>query len=221
MDDPGLGEAEHLEALRGLTRLNRVSGAAEVLWPQVRKVAERHGGGVRVLDVATGSGDVPLSLGKRAKRAGLKLALGACDISERALEVTRARALAGGQVVELIRADATAEALPSGYDVVTCSLFLHHLDEAGAERVLRNMGRAAGRMVLVSDLRRSRRGLGLAWAASRVLSRSRVVHVDAVRSVRGAFSVEEMQGLAMGAGLAGASVTRVWPQRMLLCWERA
>jgi hypothetical protein len=47
--------------------------------------------------------------------------------------------------------DALGDALPTGYDVVSCSLFLHHLDGSDAVDLLRRMGAAAGRLVLVDD----------------------------------------------------------------------
>ena len=54
----------------------------------------------------------------------------------------------------------------------------------------------------------------------RVLSRSPVVHVDGPRSARAAWTVTELRGLAERAGLAGASVERRLPCRMLLDWSR-
>src|SRR5438093_515405 len=79
------------------------------------------------------------------------------------------------------------EPLPSEYDAVVSSLFLHHLTEEQAIELLRRMG-TAGQMVLVNDLVRSRTGYLLAWMGTRLLSRSEVVHFDGPRSVEGAFT---------------------------------
>ena len=78
----------------------------------------------------------------------------------------------------------------------------------------------ARRAVLVSDLSRSRAGHFFAWAGCRLLSRSRVFHVDGTRSVKAAFTPEEARGLAAHAGLDGARVTTHWPQRWLMNWTR-
>src|SRR6476660_5572180 len=87
MDDPGLDPGEHRRALAGLARLNRVSGSADVLWPAVAKFARRASPGraVRVLDVATGAADVPVGLWRKAKAAGIPLAVDGCDISPTAV----------------------------------------------------------------------------------------------------------------------------------------
>jgi 2-polyprenyl-3-methyl-5-hydroxy-6-metoxy-1,4-benzoquinol methylase len=110
--------------------------------------------------------------------------------------------------------------LPNDFDVVMCSLFLHHLSNDDALTLLRRMAAATRCLGLVSDLRRSAYGLFLAYSASRVLSRSKVVHVDAVRSVRGAFTKSELQHLAAEAGLENATVANRWPARMLLRWGK-
>ncbi|MBX9582367.1 MAG: hypothetical protein K2X87_18855, partial [Gemmataceae bacterium] len=71
MDDPGLDPAEHRRALAALARINRWSRSAAVIWRPIRDFARSAGRPVRVLDVATGGGDVPKALAEKARRAGL------------------------------------------------------------------------------------------------------------------------------------------------------
>lgn len=226
MDDPGLDPVEHSAALRGLARLNRVAQSDAILWGGVRAEAARRrregrGEPLTLLDIATGSGDLPLSLARRAAGSGLGLDLHACDLSDTALAEANARARALGVALVAWRQDAVREPFERRFDVVTCSLFLHHLHEDDAVTFLRNAAAAvaAGGVLLVSDLRREPAGLGVAWAASRLVTRSRVVHVDAVRSVRGAYTPEEVGRLAERAGLRGARIRRRRPWRMLLSWR--
>lgn len=217
MDDPALPADEHRRALAGLARLNAWSNSVGVLWPAVRKLAGELGRPVKVLDVATGSGDVPLGLWKRA---GAKLELSACDISAVALDAAETRSGAAGASVNYFRADALAEPLPTGFDIVVCSLFLHHLSDDDAVTLLARLAAATERLVLVNDLSRSRWNLGLVWTATRLVTRSRVVRVDGPLSVRAAFTRSEAAALAMRAGLAGATVTGRFPCRWLLTWRK-
>jgi 2-polyprenyl-3-methyl-5-hydroxy-6-metoxy-1,4-benzoquinol methylase len=220
MDQPGLDPATHHRALQGLARINRWSRSAAALWPAVAGAAARAGRPVRVLDVATGAGDVPVGLWKRAMRAGLPVEIAGCDISPTALEHAQQRATAAGAGIEFFRHDVLAEPLPGGWDVITCSLFLHHLSDDEAAAVLKRMRDAAGTTVTVSDLLRSPAGYLLAWAGTRLLTRSWVVHTDGPLSVRAAFTVDEVRRLADAAGLGGAQVTTRWPCRFLLTWSR-
>jgi 2-polyprenyl-3-methyl-5-hydroxy-6-metoxy-1,4-benzoquinol methylase len=222
MDQPDLCPRAHTHALTGLARINLLSGAAGTLF---RPLAELHrrlaAPRLRVLDVATGGGDVPLRLWRMADRAGLDWRISGCDRSPVAVEHARAAALQGGATVHFFTHDALAAPLPGAYDAVLCSLFLHHLDENKGDLLLRSLARPEGgppRLVLVSDLNRTRMGLWLAWLATRVLTRSPVVHTDGPRSVEAAFTPMEALSLAARAGLTGATVRRVWPFRWLLSW---
>ena len=220
MDDPELDPERHGQALRGLARLNRICGADRIPWQALRDWAGDAPTPLSVLDIATGSGDVPLGLAARARRSGLELGLHGCDVSPVALEHARIQARAAGVSFECFTQDAIRDPFPRRYDVVTCNLFLHHLDEEDAVRLLENAADACSGLLLVSDLRRDPLGLLLAAAGSRVFSRSRVVHVDAVKSVRAAYTIEEFAALARRAGLDGCSIRPRFPRRMLLEWRR-
>ena len=91
MDDPAIDAGEHQRALLGLARLNRLSRATQILWPAVREVAQRRGGTVSLLDIATGAGDLPIALAQRAAATGISLAVHACDCSAVAVDHARSR----------------------------------------------------------------------------------------------------------------------------------
>jgi 2-polyprenyl-3-methyl-5-hydroxy-6-metoxy-1,4-benzoquinol methylase len=216
MDDPAIDPAEHRRALVGLARLNRFSNSAGVLWPALAKLARELNRPLRVLDAATGSGDVPKQLLARAKRAGVVLEVSACDLSLTA--VAEASREPGG--VEFFAHDVLHAPLPTGFDAVTCSLFLHHLSEDEAVVLLTNIENAARHLILVNDLARSRFNYCAVWVATRILTRSPVVRFDGPASVRSAFTAKEALALAGRARLAGARVESRFPCRFLLSWRR-
>jgi 2-polyprenyl-3-methyl-5-hydroxy-6-metoxy-1,4-benzoquinol methylase len=221
MDQPGLDRQEHFEALRGLDRINRISRSAGTLWPRIRSLARKSSGRpVRVLDVATGGGDVPIRLWQLARAAGPPVQIDGCDRSADAVAYAQQQAKEKGAPVGFFTCDALEDDLPAGYDVLTCSLFLHHLAHDQAVLFLRRMASAAGRLVLVNDLVRSTGGYLVAYLGTRVLTPSPIVHVDGVRSVEGAFTIPEVRALAREAGLRGARVIWRWPFRYLLSWRR-
>jgi SAM-dependent methyltransferase len=221
MDQPGLDPRRHAAALRDLARINFWSRSAGILWPPLAALARRLGAArLRVLDLASGGGDVAIRLWRRARRAGMDFHVEGRDLSPVAVQHARAEAARQGADVPFEVGDALGGPLPSGFDAVISSLFLHHLDDEQAVAFLRRMADAAGRLVLVNDLARGRAGLALAHVGTRLLSRSPVVHVDGPRSVEGAFTPAEALALAEKAGLHGAAVARRWPCRFLLTWER-
>lgn len=222
MDDPALDAAAHRHALAGLARINAFSRAGAALWTPTRNLL-----GPRrqasLLDVAVGSGDVLINLVQRAKRDGVTIAPQAVDISAEALAATTERAQAAGIGLVTHRRDVVREGLglpDASVDAVICSLFLHHLEAPAVVSLLREMARVARVGVAVNDLVRSRRAVVAANIAGRVFTRSPIVRVDAVRSVQGAFTIDEMRAMAGEAGLTGATVTSTWPCRMTLVWRR-
>ena len=223
MDDPALEPAEHRRALAGLARLNAVSRSHRLLWPGIReaaRAAQAWGRALRVVDVAAGSGDAAAAMARHARAEGLSIDWVLCDLSARALVEASARAERSGMRIATCEADAVRAPLPVRGDVVICSLFLHHCERADAVRVLRHMRAAAEHLVGVTDLDRTRLGLALAVVGSRLLSRSKVVHFDAAASVRAAFTPAEAAGIAKEAGLNGASIERVFPERWRLWWRQ-
>jgi 2-polyprenyl-3-methyl-5-hydroxy-6-metoxy-1,4-benzoquinol methylase len=209
MDDPALDRVEHARALEGLQRINRFSRSVHILLRPILRLARTHASSepLRILDLATGSGDLPVALSLAAARVGVRTIIHGVDKSETAIRIAREQALARGTPVTFSTTDLFADELPRDFDVVTCSLFLHHLDPEPAVALLRKMGRAAKRMALVNDLERGHFGFALAYVGARLLSSSRVVHVDGPRSVCGAYTRGEARALAVQAGLHGSCIS--------------
>jgi SAM-dependent methyltransferase len=219
MDDPGLDAEAHRRALRGLARLNALSRVDGAVWGVLSPIARRTDRRVRLLDVGAGAGDMAVRLARRASREDVRLEVHACDISDVALASAVSAGKSAGFEVMVHRLDVLREPLPAGFDVAYSGLFLHHFDPPNVERVLGRMREAAA-CVLVQDLCRTRLGLAMAWTAPRLVTRSRIVHEDAVRSARAAYTTRELEEMGLRAGLTGARVTRAWPERQILLWER-
>lgn len=223
MDQPGLDAGLHSQALDGLQLINRLSRTAAGLWGPVRALARELPDlrPLRILDIASGGGDVALGLAHAAARDGIAVAIEGRDISPTAIYYANnlAERLAITNVA-FHECDVLRDPLPDDFDVITCSLFLHHLSEQDAEQLLRRMTASARQLVVVSDLRRTRIGYFLAQLVGRVLTRSPVVRVDAPLSVAAAFSCEEAFELAARAGMVGATIVKRWPQRFVLSWRR-
>lgn len=218
MDSPSIAPGEHRKALAGLVTVNRLSLTARTLLRPIMGLAQRlQRDNLTLLDVACGAGDVPISLRHMAEKHGVRLDLTLADRSATAL--AQAAQSAGPLSLKTVQCDADSESLPHA-DVVTCSLFLHHLDAPDVVRVLRHLSSRAGHLLLISDLSRSRSGLGVAWATCRIFSSSKVVQHDGPASVRGAWTPGEMRMMCDEAGLASVTITRVWPWRMVIDWRR-
>ncbi|MAI31308.1 MAG: hypothetical protein CBE00_02640 [Planctomycetaceae bacterium TMED240] len=216
MDDPDLPRDEHELALRGLARLNRCSGVASAMYRRLRRLAmTSENQTLHLLDVASGSGDVPLRWAQWAQKDGWNLKLTLLDLRSVAVEEQQRRAHAADVHVLSIQHDCLHSPLPSGFDVATCSLFMHHLETQQAVQLLQAMREASNGPVIICDLERSYLNLALVALASRLLSRSEVVHRDATLSIQGAFTIPEFQTISQQALGHPIKIQRLFPCRFV------
>ncbi len=220
MDDPDLEPERYLGSLRGLRRANAVTGSAKLLWPEILAAARATPGvPLRVLDVACGGGDVPIALLRRSRARGLSVEIDGCDVSPLAVAQATDLAKRKGVSATFFQLNVLEDALPDDYDIVMSSLFLHHLSGDEARGFLSKAAAAARRLVLIHDLIRCRAGLWLAQIGMRLLFCNDVCVHDGSRSVKGAFTIEEVRMLAVDAGLDACRIESRFPYRFLLQWS--
>ncbi len=221
MDQP-LAVDEHRSALQSLARINWVSRSAAIMAKPIFAAAREPNRRrpLRVLDLASGGGDILTTLALQAMARHLKIDWIGCDISREAIQHSQEQALRANLPIHFQQLDVLRDPLPPDCDMVMCSLFLHHLEDDQAVDLMSRMREAAAESILINDLIRSRWGYFLARAGCRLLTRSAVVHYDGPVSVAGAYTINEVQILAEKAGLAPVRFSRHWPQRFLLTWSR-
>ena len=119
-----------------------------------------------------------------------------------------------------VAADALRLPLPDrSVDVVSSTLFLHHLDAPGVAALLRESARVARFAVSALDLTRHRVPLAVNALLGRVLYRSPITRHDGHASVLQAFTIPELRAIAARA-LPGALVRPAGPFVQGLLWKR-
>lgn len=165
-------------------------------------------GPIRVLDVATGSADIPVALVKWARGRGIHLEVTAVDNNPGA--VREAAAFTAGYP-EITVANADGFSLPfeaGSFDVVLCNKALHHFSEEDTIRLLREIDRVAAVGYLVMDLRRSWVAWVLILILARLFTKNRLTRFDGPLSVLRSYTVPELDALAARAGLSGRRMTK-------------
>ncbi len=205
--DEGVPEQEALRSLADLRLVNRWLGGRRSLGGAVRP---HLGGGSRLLDVGCGSADLPAFL-LRSLPAGV-VAVG-LDI-----KVLHLRQAPPGihRVVGDVRALPFAK---HSFDVVTASLFLHHIDPPEVAAVLRALFDLARRALVINDLHRARVPLLFGHAVFPWLFRSRVSVSDGLLSIRRAFRPEELAAAFAEAGIGRVAIRRRFPYRLVAVAE--
>ena len=146
-------------------------------------------GRFELLDVGSGSGDVPLALVRRFERRGVRLSPTLLD--QHGTHLPQLATAVIGDALDL-------PFPPESFDLVTCSLLVHHFEPPMLKRFVQEALRVARIALIINDLRRSRLHLALATAA-RPLFRSRMAWRDGIVSIRRAYTQQELRGLLAGS----------------------
>ena len=178
-------------SLRDICRINRWFGGIATTRSLIESVSVATGRKrFSVLEVAAGFGEVSKLAGHQLVNKGITL-----DVTD--LDRARTHLLRGNRAVV-----ADALALPfqdDSFDLVSCSLFAHHLEPDELVRFTNEALRVTRCAVLINDLVRHPLHVALVYAGF-PLMRSYVSRVDGLASVRRAYVPNEMrQILSSGA----------------------
>lgn len=227
MDEPGVARDELSRALKFIRVVNaRLGGSAALIghlrrwsvdWPKDRPVT--------LLDIATGSADIPVAAVRWARSRGFDLRVTGVDLHETTLELAREhvdRAADVRDAITLQRADALALTdtfTPGSFDYAHAGMFLHHLSFEKGLTVLRIMDRLARRGIVLNDLHRSR--LAAVCIDLMTLGTPRMVRHDARVSVRAGFTRAEIENMARRLDLTYCRFRlRFFDQRFTLAGQR-
>ena len=168
-----------------------------------------------LLDVASGSADIPLAIARWAEHAGFEARIVATDISPQIVAVAQEQAADTPSVtVELQDALALPYA-PGSFDIALCTLALHHFEPERAVTLLASMAHVS-KHVLVFDVARARLAYVGSLLLTRLLRMDAMTRHDAPASVRRAYSAPEMRELGAKAGLQDLTVRVGIPWRLAL-----
>jgi ubiquinone/menaquinone biosynthesis C-methylase UbiE len=220
IDEPGADPVQLRKSLAYIRRVNRVMGYTRVVLRQLDRFSARWDRSkvVTILDIGTGSADIPLAILRWADRRGFNVRIVAIDLNPQI--VLEAAAAVRDPRLTILRADALCVPFADGsFDYAITSMFLHHLDDADARQALSEMGRVAKRGIIASDLLRHRSAYAFIWLFT-TLSNPMVKH-DARVSVAQSFNREEILGLRDGAGVGFAEYSVHYMHRFVLAGEKS
>jgi len=227
MDRPAADRDELAASLAFIRMVNcRLGGTAALLdylkmnaatWPRDRQRP------VRLLDVGTGSADIPLAVARWAGDAGHDVRITAIDLHPTTLDLAREH-IGDRADIELVQLDAlklTERFQPGQFDYAHAGMFLHHLTDIEVMTVLRMMQRLATRAVIWNDLLRNIVGrIGVRLLMMRRGTPAMARH-DGIVSVAKGFTRSEARALAQRAGLPNVRLRTHLRHRFTLISESA
>lgn len=221
MDEDGVDSRELNRSLRFIRQANALFGYTRATLSHLERFSRgwKPGERIEIVDLATGSADVPLAIVRWAERRGFDVRVVGVDRHAKTVDAAR-QATIDEPRIRIVQGDALKLSFGAGsFDYVLCSMFLHHLSDAEAETVLRTMGALARRGIIAADLLRRRRAYLWIWLFT--IFANPIVRHDARVSVRQAFSKPEVLALRARAGLAFTAYHKHFGHRFVLAGEKS
>jgi ubiquinone/menaquinone biosynthesis C-methylase UbiE len=198
MDRPQPVSLELVSDLQNLRALNRYFGSYRLIRYFLSRWIQR-GDKLRILDLATGSGDIPRLVVDFAREVGATVEIDAVDFQASTIEIAR-QLSASFPEIQYHCADIHQFGEDHSSDIVLFSLALHHFSADEAVQLLRRCRALSRGQVLVADLCRSwfaKVGVDLLTAA---IFPEAMTRNDARVSTERSFSFRELDHLARAAG---------------------
>jgi 2-polyprenyl-3-methyl-5-hydroxy-6-metoxy-1,4-benzoquinol methylase len=198
MDRPQPVSLELERDLQNLRHLNRWFGSYALIQYFLRRWIKT-GANMRIVDLATGSGDIPRLVVDHARTIGAIVKIDAVEQNLATVSIARKLSSAYPEI-SIIKGNILEFQAAEPYDMVLCSLVLHHFSSEDAVRLLRNCRELSREFVLVSDLRRSYLATIGVYVLTATIFREPMTRTDGRLSAARAFSFAEFRSLAEGAG---------------------
>ena len=197
---------EELQVLEDANR--RFGGHGLALHYVMRLVAGMNARPLKILDLGTGAADIPRTIAAWFRQRKWPAVITAIDRNISVLRVAEENCRDWPEI-HFEQHDALALPFESGsFDIVLCSLALHHFSPAEAVLILQRMQDIARVGYILNDLRRNWFSVVITEILARTVIQSPIARHDAPQSCRAAFTVRELRALARQAGLRNFCIRR-------------
>ena len=149
-----------------------------------------------LLDVGCGDGTMLREIARYFRQKEIDLVLTGVDVSEQALTLAR-RQSAAFRNIEFIQEDLNG--LPrdsTQYDVVICSLTLHHFDNEQIPLILNKLSSKARSAIVINDLQRSKLAYYLFKGFSAIFMKTDIAKNDGLVSIKSGFSRNDLENFS-------------------------
>ena len=220
MDDFSYTGEDLHNALREIAWVNRWLGGRKSVRQSVQQALKqkkiRNINPLHILDLGCGSGDYLRSLADWGQKQGLPLQITGVDANPTIIHFAQAQAQEY-QNIRYLCADVFSDTFDlSGYDLVLCGLFLHHLEEKEQITLINQCLAAGTKAIVINDLHRHWLAYYLFRLISETLNFSKMSKHDGALSVRKGFKRNDLLSLIKKCQISYFSLRWKWAFRYQL-----
>lgn len=215
MDDFDLQGDELENTLEDLDRINRWLGGNKVTVQGVRKLLQSHPKDkpVHIADVGCGNGTMLKEIATWGRSAGYELKLTGIDANPYAIRLAERTSEYYPEIKYKTLNIFSEEFKQETFDIVTCTLTLHHFKNDQIEEILQDFYHKSGIGVVINDLHRSRKAYHLFRAFCKVFIDNKIARDDGLTSILRGFKKKDLKKFAAGIPAKKQEIRWKWAFR--------
>lgn len=221
MDDPLIEESSLQAVFKDIDIVNRFLGghrvtlkALEMLFKELGKKS------YTILDAGCGDGTMLRAIASYFHLKEIDLDLTGIDVSEKALVIARKQS-EEFRNIKFIQQDLMRMSTDTAqYDVVICSLTLHHFDDEHIPLILNNLSCIAQSAIVINDLQRSKLAYYLFKGFSTIFMNTDIAKNDGLISIKSGFSRNDLKNFSRLLHRWEHEFSRKWLFRYLWVMRR-
>jgi len=215
MDDFSLEGEELTDALNQIANINQLLGGNKLTLQGVKQLLKKTdiSKSITIADIGCGNGDMLRMLSKYGKKKGIQFKLIGVDAN--AFTINYAKSLSTEYFnIEYVCLDIFSEEftrLP--YDIVLCTLTLHHFTNDQISLLLKTLHANATVGIVVNDLHRSKMAYRLFEIIAATFNLNKMSREDGLVSILRGFKKEDLEHFSKKLNLKNYSINWKWAFR--------
>lgn len=215
MDNPLVEKEKLNEALKDLSRVNRLLGGNAItvnaVFDEIKKMNASKP--VVIMDLGCGDGEMLRLIAKKARKANRIIELIGLDINQNCLEQARNLSIEYPEIVYSDQNILDLKKVDYNIDILICTLTLHHLTDTEIVQLLSKSKYLASNSLIFNDLHRSALAYYLFKGFSFFFIKGFIAKNDGLVSIRRGFKRNELKSFVQSAGLKNFEITWKWAFR--------
>lgn len=195
MDDLEMEGEELASTLRQIAMVNSYLGGTNVVLAALKKMLreQKLDRPIKIIDLGCGGGEILRKIADWGRKKGIAFELIGIDANAFIVDYAAKHSEAYPEI-QFKQLNVFAEDFANlEYDIVLCSLFLHHFTNEEIVDLLQKMRNSARLGLVINDLQRSALAYRLFNFITRLLGASKMVRLDGLLSIRRAFRRADLE----------------------------
>lgn len=217
MDDFDLQGDELERTLKDLQNINKWLGGNQITINGIKKLLQDQPEGkiIRIADVGCGDGAILREIAEWGRSKNYPFKLTGIDANTHAISIAERLSEFYPEIIYSSKNIFEPSFKQEKYDIILCTLTLHHFKDPEIKEILNNFFRQARIGVVINDLHRSKQAYFLFRAFCKVFINNKIARDDGLTSILRGFKKKDLKKFAADIPAAHHEIKWKWAYRYL------